>query len=123
MIRSRMSSRGHESFKTRPMAVTTNLHKAPTVMDMQRRAVLQMQEEEEARIKCEEDFKRDFLDFSYVTGVDEYGLPLATPYAIPDTVPDMYVPDAPVDPEENDPEEKNSVSTEGSDSEPSGGAE
>ena len=117
MVRSRMSSRGHERFVTKPLSVTTNLgRQTPSVMDMQRRALILMQEEEAARIKTEEDFKRDFLDFEYLTGVDDYGLPLSTPYALPDSVPDMYVSETSAPSSE-----ENAVSNEGSGAEPSGG--
>lgn len=118
MVRSKMSIRGHERFVTKPLSITTNLGRQPTAMDMQRRAILQMQEEEAARMKTQRDFEVDFLDFSYLTGVDDYGLPLSTPYAVPDSVSDLYVPEmAPASSEEN------SVSNEGSGNEPSGGTE
>lgn len=118
MVRSKMSIRGHERFVTKPLSVTTNLGRQPSAMDVQRRAILLMQEEEAACIKTQEDFERDFLDFSMLTEVDDFGLPLYTPYALPDSVPDMYVPKTSA----SSPEE-NSVSNEGSGSEPSGGAE
>lgn len=118
MKRSQMNIRGHERFVTKPLSVTTSLGRQPTAMDVQRRAILQMQEEEAARIKTQQEFETDFLDFSYLTGVDDYGLPLSTPYAVPDSVPDMYVPETPAaSPEEN------SVSKDDSVPESSGGAE
>lgn len=95
MVRSKLSIRGHERFITKPLSVTTNLGRQSSAMDVQRRAILQMQEEEAARMKTEEDFKRDFLDFSMLTEVDDFGLPLYTPYAVPDEVPDVYVPENP----------------------------
>lgn len=117
MVRSIMSIRGHERFVTKPLAVTTNLGRTPSVLEQQRRAILLMREEEASRIKTEEEFKANFLDFSHITGVDEFGLPLSTPYAVPDSVPDVYVPQVPQAKEEN------SVSKAGSDSEPAGGTE
>lgn len=115
MVRSKMSIRGHERFITKPLSVTTNLGRQPSVMDVQRSAILRMQEEEAARMKTQEDFERDFLDFSMLTEVDDFGLPTFTPYAVPDEVPDMYIPQVPTAPEEN------SASKDGV--EPSGGAE
>lgn len=118
MKRSLMNVRGHERFVTKPLSVTTSLGRQPTAMDVQRRAILQMQEEEAARIKTQQEFEAEFLDFSYLTGVDDYGLPVSTPYAVPDSVPDVYVSEEPAASSE-----ENSVSTEGSGSEPSGGTE
>lgn len=119
MVRSKMSIRGHERFVTKPLSVTTNLGRQPTAMDVQRRAILQMQEEEAARMRTQEDFERDFLDFSMLTEVDDFGLPTFTPYAVPDEVPDVYVPQVPAATQEK----KDSLSKDGSDSEPSGGGE
>ncbi len=133
---SKMDSRGHETFVCKPLAVTTKLHRPESAMDVQRRAILQMQEEEAARIKTQEDFERDFLDFSYLTGVDDYGLPLSTPYAVPDSVPDMYVPTQTTPAQEGkkdsvskdnkdsvSKDNKDSVSKDGSEPESSGGTE
>ena len=112
MVRSKMSVRGHERFVTKPLSVTTNLGRMPTAMDVQRRAILQMQEEEAARIKTQEDFQRDFLDFSLLTGVDDFGLPLSTPYAVPDEVPDVYVPPSSATEEKDSPNGSDSVESE-----------
>lgn len=115
-----LTDRGYERFVEKPLSVATNLgrSKPPTVFDQQRIAMQRLRDEESARIKNEEELKADLLDFSYLTGVDDYGLPLSTPYAVPEEVPDMYVPQASASPKDED-----SVSKGGSDPEPSGGTE
>ena len=82
-MRSKLTVRGSEKFVQPPLSKAVKFKRPESMVDVQRRAFLQMREEEEARIKTEEEFKRDFLDFSYITGVDDYGLPLSTPYSVP----------------------------------------
>ena len=110
-MRSRMTVRGSEVFEQPALAATVKIRKPDSMVDIQRREILRMRMEEEMRIKTEEDFKRDFLDFSYITGVDEYGLPLATPYAVPHEVSDVYIPADPKTPESASPEEKGPLSS------------
>jgi len=120
----RMTNRGHEHFTDKPRAVTSKFGKDKelSVFDRQRLALMQMREEEAAQIRNQEDLNRELFDFSYATEVDEYGLPLFTPYQIPDTVPDVYVPETDASKVQEKVEE-NSVSKDGSEPEPSGGAE
>lgn len=121
-MRSKLSVRGSEVFSQGPVAKTVKFKRPESMVDIQRRVLLQMREEEAARIKTEEEFKRDFLDFSYVTGVDDYGLPLSTPYYVPDDVPDVYIPEASA--AETQPEARqDSLSKGDSASESSGGSE
>lgn len=122
-MRSKLTVRGSEMFCQPPLAKTVNFKRPESMVDVQRRALLQMREEEAALIKTEEDFQRDFLDFSYIIGVDEYGLPLSTPYVVPDAVPDVFVPEAQKTETRPETGEENSLSKEGSVSEPSGGNE
>lgn len=122
-MRSKLTVRGSEKFCQPPLAKTVNFKRPESMVDLQRRALLQMREEEEARIKTEDDFRRDFLDFSYITGVDDYGLPLSTPYVVPDTMPDVYIPETPATETQPKAAEENSLSKEGSGTEPSGGNE
>ena len=103
-MRSKLTVRGSEFFSQPALAATVKIRKPESMVDIQRRELLRMRMEEEMRIKTEEDFKRDFLDFSYLTGVDEYGLPMATPYAVSDEVPDVYIPADPKTPESASPE-------------------
>lgn len=115
-----LTVRGHERFVEKPLSVATNLGRQSTssVFDQQRVAMAQLREEEAARIKNNQELMADLYDFSYLTEVDDFGFPLSTPYTVPDSVPDMYVPENPAPaPKEN------SVSNDGSEPEPSGGAE
>lgn len=122
-MRSKLTVRGSEEFLQPPLAKTVKFKRPESMVDAQRRALLQMREEEEARIKTEEDFRRDFLDFTCLTGVDDYGLPLSTPYSVPDTVPDVYVPAPPQGETEPQASEKGSLSKDDSAPESSGGSE
>lgn len=108
----RMTNRGHEHFTDKPRAVSSRLNKGKVldVFDRQRLALMQMREEEAAQIRNQEDLNRELFDFSYATEVDEYGLPLFTPYQIPDTVPDVYVPETDA-PKVEEKVEENSVKT------------
>lgn len=116
----RFTSRGHEHFTDKPVSVSSRLgkDKEMTMFDRQRAALMQMREEEAAQIKNEEELKADLFDFSYIMEVDEYGLPLFTPYQMADTVQDMPV-SAPSKVKEK--VEENAVSKDGSEPEPSGG--
>lgn len=88
-----LTSRGSEKFVEKPLFVATKLGSSqPSVFDLQRTALAQMRAEEQARIKNEEELLSDLYDFSYVTEVDDYGFPSFTTYAVPDSVPDVYVP-------------------------------
>lgn len=122
-MRSKLTVRGSEKFVQPPLSKAVKFKKPESMVDVQRRALLQMREEEEARIKTEEEFRRDFLDFSYITGVDEYGLPLSTPYSVPDSVPDVYVPAPPQAETQPETAEKGSLSKDDSAPESSGGSE
>ena len=122
-MRSKLTVRGSEMFIQGPLSKTVKFKKPESMADIQRRAILQMREEEEARIKTEEEFKRDFLDFSYITGVDDYGLPLSTPYSVPDTVPDVSVPASSQAETQPETAEKGSLSKGDSGTESSGGSE
>lgn len=122
-MRSKLTVRGSEKFIQGPLSKAVKFKKPESMADIQRRAILQMREEEEARIKTEEEFKRDFLDFSYITGVDDYGLPLSTPYSVPDTVPDVYVPASSQAETQPETAEKGSLSKGDSGTESSGGSE
>ena len=122
-MRSKLTVRGSEKFVQPPLSKTVKFKKPESMVDIQRRALLQMREEEEARIKTEEEFKRDFFDFSYITGVDDYGLPLSTPYSVPETVPDVYIPETPQAKTEPETAEEGSLSKGDSGAESSGGSE
>lgn len=110
-MRSKLTVRGSEVFSQPPVAVAVKIKKPLSAIEIQRQEILRMRLEEEMRIKTEEDFKRDFLDFTYITGVDEYGLPLSTPYKVPDEVPDVYIPANPETPESASSEEKGPLSS------------
>lgn len=116
----RFTSRGHEHFTDKPLSVSSRLgkDKEMSMFDRQRLALMQLREDEAAQIKNEEELKADLFDFSYITEVDEYGLPLFTPYQVADTVQDMPV-SASSKVEEK--VEENAVSNDGSEPEPSGG--
>lgn len=128
-----LTVRGHERFVEKPLSVSTGLGRqsTSTVFDQQRIAMAQLREEEAARIKNEQELMADLYDFSYLREVDDYGFPLSTPYAVPDSVPDMYVPAPGAGADEKNigkqapgaGADENSVSNGGSVSEPSGGAE
>lgn len=122
-MRSKLTVRGSEKFVQPPLSKTVKFKRPESMVDVQRRALLQMREEEEARIKTEEEFKRDFLDFSCITGVDDYGLPLSTPYSVPETVPDVYIPETPQAETQPKTAEKGSLSKGDSDTESPGGSE
>lgn len=67
-------------------------NRKPTMMDRQLAMMRNMREEEDARIRTEEELKRELFDFSHVMETDEYGFPHQTKYQISDDVPDVYVP-------------------------------
>ena len=92
-----------------------------SMMDRQIAAIRAEQERYAARINTREELFNDLTDFSYLSEVDEFGLPYSTPYQVPDYVPDVL----PVQKEDpaQDPEKKDSVSNEGSGKEPSSGTE
>lgn len=109
-----------ERFSLPPRSVGVP-HSAPrlSMMDRQIAALRAEQERERNRIKTREDLYDDLTNFALLPEVDEYGLPIRTPYQVPDNVPDVL----PL-PEKNTSEKKNqnSVKTEDSPN-PQAGAE
>lgn len=104
-----------------PRSVSMRVEKPRlTLMDRQIAALRSEQERERNRIKSREELFDDLTNFGLVTEVDEYGLPISTPYQVPDDVPDVLP--LPQTNAAEDSKKEDSVSKEGS-GEPSGGAE
>lgn len=110
-----------ERFSLPPRAVSIP-HGKPrlSMMDRQIAALRAEQERNATQIRTREELYNDLTNFRFVQEVDEFGLPISTPYQIPEGVPDVL----PL-PEENSAEtpKEDSLSKEGSGNEPSGGSE
>lgn len=79
-----------ERFSLPPRSVSLRAPKPRiTMMDRQIAALRAEQERERNRIKTREELFADLTNFDYFSGVDEYGLPITTPYQVPDEVPDV----------------------------------
>lgn len=82
-----------EVFIKPPHSAHVNRKNMPiTMMDRQLAAMRLQQEEASARIESETELARELFDFTHLTEVDEYGFPHSTRYQVPDSVPDVYVP-------------------------------
>lgn len=111
----------YERFSLPPRSVSVPGNKPRlTMMDRQIAALRMEQEREKMQIKTREELFQDLTNFGYVTDVDEYGLPLSTPYQVPDSIPDVL----PLPEENKDTKEtKNSVKTEDPSTDPKSGTE
>lgn len=84
-----------EHFSAKPHALHVKSSQRPLSMADRYLAVIRKEKEEAAAlIKNEEELKYELYDFSYLSEVDEYGLPLQTRYQIPDSVPDVWNPES-----------------------------
>lgn len=102
-----------EIFSLPPRAVSIP-HGKPrlSMMDRQIAALRSEQERNAMQIRTRDELIDDLTNFSFTTGVDEFGLPLSTPYQIPEDVPDML----PVSPENTTETTKNQNSVSNEDS-------
>lgn len=84
-----------ERFTAKPHALhVKGSQRQPSMADRYLAALRKEKEEAAALIKNEEELKHELYDFSYLTEVDEYGLPHQTRYQIPDAVPDVWYPES-----------------------------
>lgn len=84
-----------ERFTAKPHALhVKGSQRQPSMADRYLAAIRKEKEEAAALIKTEEELKYELYDFSYLTEVDEYGLPHQTRYQIPDSVPDVWHPES-----------------------------
>lgn len=111
-----------ERFSLPPRSVSMRVEKPRlTMMDRQIAALRVEQERERNRIKSREELFDDLTNFGLVTEVDEYGLPISTPYQVPENIPDVLP--LPQKDAAEDTKKEDSVSKRGSLDEPLGGAE
>lgn len=110
-----------ERFNAPPHAAYVSRNNRPlSMMDRQLAALRLRDEAAQMRITTEQEAVDELTNFSLPMEVDDYGYPLITPYMVPDSVPDVSVPATQAEAEKTP---QNSVSNEGSVSEPSGGTE
>lgn len=91
-----------------------------SMMDRQLAAMRMRDEAAQMRITTEAEAIDELTNFTLPMEVDDYGLPLITPYMVPDSVPDVSVPAPQKETKETN---QDSVKTEDSGKNPQSGTE